>query len=372
MNADAVHPWDLWVLHAIDPLAGPDQVRELREARARHYVRERAIVARLLAGDRTPLAGGHRMLTDAPELRQGLVLTLHLGPYQLVLEPFLAAGLVLTLLVNAAAERHLRATSEDLRARLGLPGELRWVVAEAPDAGRQLLRALRGDGPVLAFADGNQGRGGLAETRRRGIPYRLPGREIRVRTGLARLICRTECPVHPVAVRWDEDGRSVAWRRQPTQRWTRRDDPDEVTRLLFDWVFHEIRQTPNEWSYWQMLVETAACFATEPAGGDAAGLRDHDRRAFETCLARAAKTVRVELDAEVAVWPGGILVDSTDDRFFDAAGLRDQDLEPLRAGRPTLAELTDDHGREWVERHVLRLCLLGLARLSGETARAAV
>jgi len=88
-------------------------------------------------------------------------------------------------------------------------------------------------------------------------------------------------------------------------------------------------------------------------------------RAFEICLDRARDTVRLGLDRAVEVWPGGVLVDLTERRFHDAAGLSDADLQPLREGRPTLAELVDHHGEAWVRCHGLRLCLLGMARLSG-------
>ena len=61
----------------------------------------------------------------------------------------------------------------------------------------------------------------------------------------------------------------------------------------------------------------------------------------------------------------GVLVDLEDDRFYDARGLRDEDLAPLRTGQPTLSDLTEVHGEAWVRFHGLRLCLLGLARLCG-------
>ncbi|MBU2503256.1 hypothetical protein KJ682_18150, partial [bacterium] len=65
----------------------------------------------------------------------------------------------------------------------------------------------------------------------------------------------------------------------------------------------------------------------------------------------------------VEVWREAFLADLSADRFYPAAGLRDQDLEILRTGRPTLAELSEYHGRAWVGFHGLRLCLLGMARL---------
>lgn len=358
--------WDLWVLRALDPTAQPADVVALREARRRQAGWELAAGERLLAGDVRPVAPGRRLLAERPELTSGLVVSLHLGPYQLVLEPFVAAGLTLTVVLNRAAEQRLRPMAERLLERLGRRGRLRWLVVEDPGAGRRLLRALRDGGPVLAFADGNQGHDGLAGTRLRGVPYRLPGREIRVRTGLGRLACRTGCAVHPLRVRWCDDGQTVDWSVLPTQRWGRDDDPVAVTRLLLDWVFTEIAAAPQQWSFWDMLGETAAGFVpAAPGRAVPLGLHDDYRRAFLICVARAAATVRLELDTALEIWPGGVLADLGADRFYTAEGLDRVDLALLE-DRPTLQNLLDARGNDWVAYHALRLCLLGLARLSGE------
>ncbi len=116
-----------------------------------------------------------------------------------------------------------------------------------------------------------------------------------------------------------------------------------------------------------MLKDSSACFATtgldEPRVPQ--GLRDDFRRAFEACLERSPQTVKLILEKEVEVWPGDVLADLSEDRFYPAAGLGDGDLEMLRSGTPTLAEMTARHGLAWVRFHGLRLCLLGMARLGG-------
>jgi hypothetical protein len=126
-------------------------------------------------------------------------------------------------------------------------------------------------------------------------------------------------------------------------------------------------QRPDQWQYWAMLKESCACFAAAGPGspGVPTGLRDDLRRAFLTCLERSPATVRLVLEKSVAVWPGQVLADLSEDRFYPAAGLRDEDLEPLRSGRPTLADLREHHGESWVRFHGLRLCLLGMVRLGG-------
>jgi hypothetical protein len=179
--------------------------------------------------------------------------------------------------------------------------------------------------------------------------------------------------VHPVSVRWSDDGRGIVWRDQPTQRWRDGDDPVKVTHRLFDWVFSEVQAAPAQWSYWPMLGESAGCFADD-AARDAVPVALHDdyRRAFALALARAADTARVHLDADLVVWPGEVLADLTHDHFFAAAGLSPDDFQLWRDGPPTLAGLVAARGADWVTGHVLRLCLLGLAHLSGDEAPRAV
>ena len=366
-----VSPWDLWVLRGFDPQATQDDVQRLLSARRRQSEWEGDLFRRLLAGDTNPLRPGRRLLYEQPELATGLVLTMHMGPFQFVLEPFLAAGLNLHLLINADAARRLRPVAARLAAVLRHRGRISWHHADDPACVRALLRARRAGEPIVAFADGNQGRDGLAGTRRHGVPYALPGREIRVRTGLARFVCRTSCPVHPVSLRWSDDGRSIRWCAQPTQQWSRSDDPVAVTHRLFDWIFSEVRQDPAQWSYWPMLGEAADCFAPDPAHDPVpASLQDDYRRAFTMALTRAADTARVHLEVDAAVWPGDVLADLSHDHFYPAAGLDQADLDLLRDEAPTLARLQQLRGHEWVAEHALRLCLLGLARLSGRGARA--
>ena len=203
-------------------------------------------------------------------------------------------------------------------------------------------------------------------TRGRGLKYSLPGRDIRIRTGLARLLCRLQCAAHLVALHWDEAG-DLVWEKEPTQHWTRKDDPDHVSRLMFDWCFSEIMKRPHQWQHWPMLRDASACFSPGLNQGSMVprGLREDFIHSFNICLDRSPDSVCLVLDKHAEVWPGDVLADLTDDRFFPAEGLQDQDLLSLRNGRPTLQQLCDEHGLHWVKFHALRLCLLGMARLGG-------
>ena len=358
--------WDLWNLRTLKPDADLADLEELRVGIRQTLAREREALARLWSGDRGLLAPGHTFFDEHPELAGGVILTLHLGPYQLVPEPLVAAGLEPVVLLNRRAMSELVPRSAELGRRLGHSGRIQWVVVEEAGCVRTLRRALVDERPVLVYLDGNVGSDGYGGTRRRGLVYHLPGRDVKVRTGLARLVCRLGCPVHPVVVRWDGLGTPV-WRKEPTQVWSRDDDPELVTRLFYDWVFHEIAQSPEQWRFWDVLKESAVCFSTSRLGEPIvpAGLRDDFRRAFWTCLEKAPDKVKLILEKSVEVWPGDVLADLTEDRFFAAAGLRDEELHPLRDGRPTLSDLVRRYGLAWVRFHGLRLCLLGLARLGG-------
>jgi len=358
--------WDLWNLRALFPTAQKTDLLQILERREQGLAREREALAGLRTGDRLCLAPGRRFLADHPERHTGITVSLHQGPYQLLAEPWLAAGQDPVLLIRAEAEAEFAAAAAALSARMGHRGKLTFLPVGPQGFVKQAVRAVRDGRPVLVYLDGNTGEQGMVRTRERGLRYQLPGREIRVRTGVARLACRLEAPVHPVCLHWATEG--VVWESEDSLPARRAHDPEALTRLLFDWLFSQVLRRPEQWHHWSMLKESSACFATtgldEPQVPR--GLRDDFRRAFEACLERSPGTVKLILEKDVAVWPGDVLADLSEDRFYPAAGLADEDLDPLRSGSLTLAEMTARHGLAWVRFHGLRLCLLGMARLGGE------
>ena len=358
--------WELWNIRALWPEADLEFLARIKRRQDRWLAREREALACLWAGDQELLAPGRSFLAEHPELRSGVILSLHIGGYQWLAEPFMQAGVDVACLLNESARKTFQGPIEALRRRFGLPGQVEWIAVGESSFVKDLMKAVRAGKPVFVFLDGNSGSQGMAETRDRGMAYHLPGREIRVRTGLARLFCRLECPVHPVLAPWDERG-FPRWQKEPTQRWHRSDNPEDVTRRLFDWAFQEIKLRPEQWQFWAMLRESSACFArgSLDQGTVPEALRRDFGRSFQICVDRAPQTARLILEHEARVWPGDVLADLTDDRFYPAAGLRDQDLDILRENHPTLSRLCQEHGQAWVEFHGLRLCLLGLARLGG-------
>jgi hypothetical protein len=358
--------WELWNIRALWPEADLELLADLKRRQDAVLAREREALAGLWAGDQGYLAPGRGLLASSPELKSGITLSLHLGPYQLLAEPYLAAGCEPAIVLNKSALPSFQAPVDQFLKRLGHRNGVQWIAVGEKGFVRDLLKTVREGRPVLVYMDGNSGQNGMEETRQRGIPYPLPGREIRVRTGLARLFCRLGCPVHRVTLNWEPDGQLV-WRQEPTRTWSRSDDPDAITHHLFDWAFDRILEHPEQWNYWAMLRESSACFGRgvlEQAAVPAA-LQEDFQRSYRICLDRAAGTVKLLLEHQAVVWPGDLLADLTEDRFYPAAGLQDQDLEILRHEKPTLQRLCQVHGRAWVEFHGLRLCLLGLARLGG-------
>jgi hypothetical protein len=358
-------PWELWQLRSLFPRSGMADLEQLQRKRLQVQQCERAGLAGMARGLETLLRPGRRFLAGHAELRSGLLVTMHVGPYQLLPEPFLQAGIDLGILLNPEAHERFRRRAEQYRRLSHLRGRIHWVPIDEASFVRRLVALLRRQVPVLFFLDGNGGLGGLKRTREQGMIYHLPGREIRVRSGIGRLLVRLDVPVHPVVVRWHENG-GVLWRKGSSRSFAATDDPCEVTRRLYDWGFGEVMASPEQWTYWEMLKRSAACFSRsrllEPVPPPV--IRRDLRRALAIMLRRAPAVARIDLIAEVEVWPGDLIVDLGGERFFSAEGITSEDLHRLRQG-PTLAELMRTRGAAWVEFHVLRLCLLGLARLRG-------
>ncbi|MBU0742156.1 hypothetical protein KKG45_06405 [bacterium] len=354
--------WALWNLRALAPGATATTLASLR-ARRREIAELQHRVLAGGEGDVPHLLGdAEAVLAAHPGLRGGLVVTLHMGPYTLTPALLVMAGERPAVLLDAEAHAAIRPRAEQQRRMLDLPGEIDWIVVDKPLFVKKVLKALREGRPVVAYLDGNRGAGGTEATRDKGMPYRLPGRTIRLRTGLGRLIARTGCSVHAVAARWQDDG-TIDWHVSRLGPWPDPAIAGEVTRDLYDWLFAQVIRTPEQWSYWGMLAASSDCFATENLA--VSDPREHARRnaEFLDCLVRRPQQSRLSLSARVEVWDPDILVDLDHDAFYGAEGLTEVALDLLRGLEPTLADLCDACGRKWVGFHGRRLYLLGLAEL---------
>jgi len=356
--------WELWNLRALFPGAGVADLRDLADRRRRIVGLERKTFGRGLEANRGIVAGAGRFLGAHPELRSGLIATLHLGPYALVPALYALAGLDPVVVVDRAALERLRDQAEAHLAALGASGRLQWLCVDEPVFAGRLLRALRGGGVAVVYLDGNGGSGGPAATRERGMRYELPGRAIRLQTGLGRLLPRAGCAVHGLLTRWSDDG-NLDWEPGPAWRWPRDASADEITTALYDWAFTAIRRHPEQWAFWGMLGTSSECFRSDRLEAGPGGRSRRGRCAFFCdCLRTCPDAVRATLAGEVEVWPGDVLVDLANQHFYAAEGLRDDDLEDLRwGGSPSLADLRRRRGGRWVEFHLLRLYVLDLVAL---------
>jgi len=80
-----------------------DDLLEIKRRQELVLAREREALAGLWTGDRDILAPGHGFLEQNPELAAGVTVSMHMGPYQLLAEPYLAAGLEPVILLNSRA-----------------------------------------------------------------------------------------------------------------------------------------------------------------------------------------------------------------------------------------------------------------------------
>ena len=354
--------WALWNLRALKPDATlatlaslRSRRRELSELEHRVLVQGEGDVERLMADARAALEAH-------PGLRSGLVVTLHLGPYTLAPALLVMAGEHPAVLLDAEAHEAIRPRAEEQRRRLGLAGDVEWIVVDRPLFARDVIKALREGRPVVVYLDGNRGAGGTEATRDQGMAYDLPGRTIRLRTGLGRLIARLGCDVHGVASRWRDDG-TIDWDVSRLESPSIGPSPETITCDLYNWMFGQVMRTPEQWSYWGMLAASSDCFATRNLA--VSSPRDHARRnaVFLDYLVSRPDQARLVLTREVEVWEPDVLVDLDHDAFYGAEGLHDNALDLLRGLAPTLSELCDACGSDWVGFHGRRLYLLGLADL---------
>ncbi len=105
MRSRAALSWELWNLRALDPMADAGALAELRRKRANFATFENEAMQGIARGERRHLEPGRRFLQSHPELAAGLVVSMHVGPYQFLPEPFLAAGISPVILLDRRARR---------------------------------------------------------------------------------------------------------------------------------------------------------------------------------------------------------------------------------------------------------------------------
>lgn len=348
--------WDLWNLQTLFPGWGEAECERLLAAGAACDERQRVLFADPAAARQQLAAAAAAVLATYPELATGLTLSLHVGPYSLAPVPWLVTGRDVHVLVNRTSLAEIRPIYDALQGELALPGRVVWVPIEGGAFALKLLRALRRNQPVFAFLDGNDGLDGCEGTLRHGVRHRLPGRDIRVRTGLARLALGLRCPVHSLVTVWQE-GEGLSWERGPTWRWPRGTNPVAATHELFDWAFSLITRHPEQWRAWNMLTGVYESF------------RD-DRAADPEVLARARRVMAPEFREQrliwvrrASLWPGDMLEDVQAGCFYDAGGLTAVQLDSLQRGPGfTPDDACERLGPDAARSHLPRLLALGFVQ----------
>ena len=236
--------WELWNLRALVPDATERTLAVLRKRRAEFEAVNRTVFEQDGPAYTRLVSDARAFFAAHTEIHSGLVLSLHVGPYTLLPALYLAAGFEPAIVLDPTAHAELRTEAENRQRALGLPGSIEWITTDRPVFAGRILKALRVGRPVLVYLDGNSGGGGMEATRDRGMPYRLPGRTIRVRTGLGRLVRRTGCTVHGVTVRWRRDS-TLDWRCVRPGTWDVAASDRQITRQLHDWLFDEVARSPS-------------------------------------------------------------------------------------------------------------------------------
>jgi len=294
-----------------------------------------------------------QVLVDHPELKSGLTLSLHLGPYSLAPVPWLVSGIDVCLLVNRSSLAEIKPIYDGLHSQLKLPGRINWVPIEGKSFVMKMARALRRHEPVFAYLDGNDGLAGSEGTLRQGMLHQLPGRNIRVRTGLARLALRLRCPVHTLVTLWGEE-KGFRWQRGPSWQWPSQTSAEAASNDMYSWGFGLIAEHPAQWRAWNMLTGVPDGFRAT-----ATGANDQDIDPYAV-VAQENRDDKIFWQREVRLWPGDMLEDVAGDCFYGASGLQASELAVLQGRNGfTANQMIAQFGELWAVAHLPRLVALG-------------
>ena len=163
--------WDLWNFRALFPDAGPAELAAVKREQAAILAREREALARLWSGDTDLLSPGRTYLAARPGLVTGITVSLHTGPYQLLAEPWLAAGLQPLILLNGSALPRFREAAFTLQRNLRHRAVARW--ADRAGCRQRDGRGLRqAAGPALRRCAVSRALAGWVSSRPRQAPAR--------------------------------------------------------------------------------------------------------------------------------------------------------------------------------------------------------
>lgn len=182
-------------------------------------------------------AEGMDVLDTALEAGKGVIMALpHLGGWDFGGAWLATQGYPITVVVEPLQPPELFAWFAEFRERLGLT-----VVPLGPDAGRQVLRALRRNEIVGLLCD--------RDIDGTGVDVEFFGERTTLPAGPVTLALRTGAPVLPTAVYFDGDRhRGVIHQPLPLTRGASlREDVAAGTQLLADALQEMIAEAPEQW-----------------------------------------------------------------------------------------------------------------------------
>ena len=182
-------------------------------------------------------------LENAVIAGKGAIVALpHLGGWEVGGAWLCSVGYPLTVVVEPLEPPELFEWFVDLRRALGMT-----VIPLGPDAGKEVLRALRAGGIVCLLSDRDVGGGG--------VEVEFFGERTTLPAGAATLGLRTGAPVLPTVVYYERDRRGLSGIVRPPLELARtgrlRDDVVAGTQALAHELESFIRKAPEQWHLMQ-------------------------------------------------------------------------------------------------------------------------
>jgi phosphatidylinositol dimannoside acyltransferase len=194
--------------------------------------------------DRHMRNDGYQHVLDGLAAGKGVILALpHLGGWEWAGRWLVHQGHGLTVVVEQIEPPELFDWFADLRAKLGMN-----VVALGPDAGREVLAALKRNDIVCLLCD--------RDIPRNGIEVDFFGERTTLPAGPATIAMRTGAPLLPTAVYFSGRGNDhLGWVRPPVpldrSGGSLRDDVTRGTQALASELEVLIRRAPQQWHLFQ-------------------------------------------------------------------------------------------------------------------------
>ncbi len=186
---------------------------------------------------------GYEHITDAVAQGNGCILALpHLGGWEWAGRWITDQGLRMTVVVEALEPKELFDWFADLRKNLGMT-----VIATGPQAGVEVLKALRANEIVCLLCD--------RDLERNGIEVEFFGERTTLPAGPAMMGLRAGAPILPTAAYYTtayQGHHAIVRPPLPMQRMGRvRDDVERLTQLLTHELEFLIRRAPEQWHMFQ-------------------------------------------------------------------------------------------------------------------------